>query len=281
MATLGRRLLWISLGLVLAVVLAGCRDEAKPTVVGPTRAQPGRVLTVAAAADLKFALDDVVARFQRAHPEVAVKVVYGSSGSLFAQLSNRGPFDLFLSADVDYPRRLAAQGLAEAETEFPYAVGRIVVWVPAGSSLDPERTGIETVVEPAARKVAIANPKHAPYGRAAEAALKSLGVYDRVQDRLVLGENIAQTAHFIETGAADVGIIGLSLARSPAMRDKGRYWLVPVDAHPRMVQAGIIVSWTREKAAALELSRFLTGAEGRAVLQEHGFELPAPAAGGD
>src|SRR4029077_6100604 len=134
----------------------------------------------------------------------------------------QAPFDIFFSADIDYPRKLIDAGLADADSEFLYAEGRSVGWVPNSSPLDLETLGIRAVADPSVRKVAIANPQHAPYGRAAEAALKTLGAYDAVKDRLVFGENIAQAAQFVESGAADVGLIALSLALSPAMKDKGR-----------------------------------------------------------
>src|SRR5439155_21360664 len=132
-------------------------------------------------------------------------------------------FDLFFSADMEYPRRLIEQGLALPESAFLYGIGHLVVWVPRDSSLDVERLGLQALLDPSVRKIALANPKHAPYGRAAEAALKPAGLYDKVQARLVYGENVAQTAQFVETGSADVGLIALSLALAPALRGQGRY----------------------------------------------------------
>jgi len=232
------------------------------------------VVAVAAAADLKYALNEIAVDFGRKNPEVTLKIAYGSSGNLYAQLSNKAPFDIYFSADVDYPRKLIAAGLALKQTEFFYAVGRIVVWVPIRSDLDVERLGIESLLDPSVRKIAIANPKHAPYGRAAEAAMKNLGVYDRVEERLVLGENISQTAQFVETGAADIGVIALSSAVSPALRGKGRFWAVPVDTYPRLEQGGVVLSWAKDKDAALRLRDFVTGGAGRAVLKKYGFTLP-------
>jgi molybdate transport system substrate-binding protein len=231
---------------------------------------------VAAAADLKFALDEVVTAFEKEHPQIKVQVTYGSSGNFFAQLCNKAPFDIFFSADMDYPRQLVARGLAAKDTLFQYAVGRIVVWVPNASPLDVKKLGIEAVVAPSVRKVAIANPQHAPYGRAARDALQKLGVYERVKDRLVLGENIAQTAQFVETGSADVGILALSLALAPALRDKGRYWLVPPDAYAPLEQGGAILSWAKDPDAAGRLRAFVTAKQGREVLERFGFALQGP-----
>jgi molybdate transport system substrate-binding protein len=236
---------------------------------------PGeRVLSVAAASDLKFALDDLLAVFRRQHPDIQVRVTYGSSGNFFAQLNNRAPFDLFLSADMDYPRRLVAAGLAAEQDAFVYAVGHLVLWVPRSSSLEVEKLGLQTLRDASVRKIAIANPRHAPYGRAAEAALKTARLDDDVRDRLVLGENVAQTAQFVQTGAADVGIIALSLALAPALTEEGRYWEIPSDTFPRLEQGGVILSWAQDPEAAARLRAFIMNAEGKAVLRRYGFFLP-------
>ncbi|MCX7423311.1 MAG: molybdate ABC transporter substrate-binding protein [Planctomycetia bacterium] len=231
-------------------------------------------LTVAAASDLKFALDELVAGFQKAHPEITVKMIFGSSGSLFAQILNDAPFDLFLAADIQYARGLTEQGKALKETLFPYALGHIVLWVPLTSPLNLDELGIQTLVDVRVKKVAIANPQHAPYGRAAEAALKNLGVYEQVSRRLVLGENIAQTTQFVDSGAADVGIIALSLALAPAMQGKGRFWRIPVDAYPPLLQGGVILNRCQDRDAAAEFQAYLIGEEGRNTLRRYGFGLP-------
>jgi molybdate transport system substrate-binding protein len=229
---------------------------------------------IAAAADLKFALDEIVESFHRQHPDIKVQVTYGSSGNFYAQLSNRAPFDVFLSADVDYPRRLIREGLAPANDEFLYGVGRIVIWVPQSSSIDVEKLGMQSLLSPEVRKIAIANPRHAPYGRAAEAAMKSMGVYEQVKDRLVLGDTVLQAAQFVESGSADIGMISRSHALAPSLRGKGRFWEVPLDAYPRRVQGGVILSWAQDRSAAEALRDFVLGGEGRAILSRYGFETP-------
>jgi molybdate transport system substrate-binding protein len=233
----------------------------------------GGEVRVAAAADLKYALDEIMLAFRAERPDVAVTATYGSSGNFYSQLRNRAPFDVFLSADLLYPRRLADDGLALHGEVFAYAVGRIVLWVPEGSPLDVERLGIHALLEPPARRIAIANPRHAPYGVAAEAALRSLGVYDAVAGRLVLGENVAQTAQFVQSRAADAGIIALSLAVAPPMRGHGRYWEIPLEAYPTMEQGGMITSWARDPSSARALRDFMLGREGRAILERYGFSL--------
>ena len=232
------------------------------------------ILSVAAASDLKFAMDEMVHEFMHRYPMIEVKVTYGSSGNFFAQLSNKAPFDLFFSADRDFPRKLVEQGHAIAGTEFEYAIGQVVLWVRNDSKLDLETLGIKALLDSSVQKVAIANPKHAPYGKAAEAALRHLEVYDKVSERLVLGENVAQTAQFVESGAADVGLIAHSLAAAPSMKEKGRYWSLPMDSYPRLIQGGVILSWVTDKAAAEEFRSFVTGEPGRAILKQHGFLLP-------
>jgi molybdate transport system substrate-binding protein len=233
-----------------------------------------REVAVAAAADLKFAFDEIVSAFQSNNSGIKVTVTYGASGNFYAQLSNKAPFDLFLSADIEYPRKLIDAGLAMKESEFLYAVGHLVVWVPNESKLDLQKLGIKAVADPSVKKLAIANPKHAPYGRAAEAALKQSGVYDDVKDRLVLGENIAQAAQYVETGAADVGLIALSLALAPAMQTKGQYWMVPLDAYPQLEQGGVILNWAKDKEAVQALKAFITSSEGRVILKRYGFFVP-------
>ncbi|MGB7722554.1 MAG: molybdate ABC transporter substrate-binding protein [Bryobacteraceae bacterium] len=230
------------------------------------RAEPHKV-SIAAAADLQFALEGISGAFRAAHPDVDVQVAYGSSGNFYAQIRNQAPFDVFLSADVEYPRKLAQEGIGARDSLFVYAVGRIVVWVPAASPLDPA-TALRAA---SVRHVAIANPQHAPYGRAAEAALRSLGVYNGVAGKLVLGENVAQTLEFVQSGAADVGIVALSLALAPPVRGQGRYWEVPPEAYPKIEQGGLIL---RDSKAAREFRSFILGASARRILKEFGFSVP-------
>jgi molybdate transport system substrate-binding protein len=234
---------------------------------------PPAVLTIAAAADLRFALDSLVEDFEEKYPATKINVTYGSSGNFFAQIQNGAPFDAFFSADIEYPRKLAEKGLG-ADDVFLYATGCIVVWVPKDSPLDLDKLGIKALLEPSIRKIAVANPEHAPYGRAAVAALKALNLYDQVASRLVYGENIAQTAEFVQSGAADVGILALSLALAPQMRDAGRFWQVPLDAYPRMEQGGIILKSSKNLEAARAFRDFVLGDHGRDVLKRFGFNLP-------
>jgi len=261
--------------LLSTTLVFGCLRNCFGEEKGAPAAEAQHVVAVAAAADLKFALDTLIADFQKKNPAIAVKATYGSSGNFFTQLLNKAPFDLFLSADIEYPQKLIDAGLAVKGSKFSYAIGRLVVWVPKDSKIDVKKLGIEALLDGNIKKIAIANPKHAPYGRAAEAALKKLGVYEKVSTKLALGENIAQTAQFVESGAADIGLLALSLVLAPAMKDKGVYWEVPQDAFPKLEQGGVMLSWAKDVGAAKTFQAYIVSAEGKKVLKDFGFLLPA------
>lgn len=232
-------------------------------------------IVVAAAADLKYALDELLMEFRAEHPEAVVKASYGSSGNFHAQLANGAPFDLFLSADMAFPRSLAAAGLADVPSLFPYATGLLVLWVPDESPLDLEKDGLRVLLDPRVRKVAIANPEHAPYGQAAVAALRHAALYEGVAGKLVLGENVAQAAQFVETGNAEIGVIALSLALAPVMAQKGRHWQVPPDHFPPLLQGGVIPARAKNPRGAALLREWIISRRGRELLSRHGFILPA------
>jgi molybdate transport system substrate-binding protein len=241
----------------------------------PAGEAPGsrRQVRVAAASDLNVAMGAVSARLASAQ-RIDVSVSYGSSGTLFSQLLNGAPFDVFLSADIDYPRRLADRGLAADEGVFRYAYGRLVVWTPASSPLDIRGRGLQAVAGPAVQHVSIANPEHAPYGRAAVAALRTAGLYDAVQPKLIYGENVAQALQFVQSGSADVGLVPLSLALAPGAQQSGAWVEVPAEDYPPIEQGGVILRSSRAADAARAFTSFLTGADGRAILEQHGFSVP-------
>jgi len=235
-------------------------------------AQARRALTVAAASDLQAALPEIVKRFER-EANALVRVSFGSSGNFFAQIQNGAPYDVYLSADIDYARQLVASKHAEESSLYRYATGRIVLWARKDSGIDMTN-GVRGLTDPRITRIAIANPKHAPYGRAAEAALRYEKVYDAVRSRLVLGENISQTAQLVDSGNASVGIIALSLAVSPALRATGTYTEIPMTAHPPIEQAAVVVSASRNKALARELIAYLGRPEVLELLRRLGF-MPA------
>ena len=232
-----------------------------------------QLVRVAAAANLRFALDEAITRLAARQPALDIRVSYGSSGNMHAQLRRRAPYDLFLAADAEYPRDLVARGVGAERDLFTYAVGRLVLWVRSRSTLPMEREGLHALEQ--ARRIAIANPFHAPYGRAAEAALRHAGIWERVRQRVVLGENVTQAAQFVQGGAADAGIIAKSLAVAPALRAVGRFWEVPAGFHPPIVQVGLILPWAGSREAAERFRDFLVSEEGRMLLASYGFGLPA------
>lgn len=259
---------------LLVALLAGCAPARSGGTPG-SASSPPPPLRIAAASDLRFALDEIVAAWSAAHPETPVEPSYGSSGSFFAQIGQGAPFDLFFSADIEYPRRLVEAGLADGSTLRSYAIGQLVVWVPTSSRLDVEASGPSVLADPSVRRVAIANPEHAPYGRAAMAALEHLGLLDVVRPKLVFGENVTQAAQFVDSGNADAGIIALSLARAPTLAGRGRFALLPLDAYPRLEQGAVVLAGTNRAAAARAFLDFVLGPEGRAVLDRYGFLSPA------
>lgn len=232
-----------------------------------------QTMTIAAASDLQFAFQDVAARFEKSSGK-QVKLIFGSSGNFFAQIQNGAPFDLFFSADLDYAKKLDATGLAEPTTLYEYATGKIVLWAPQQSPVDL-KSGLQVLLDPAIKKIAIANPEHAPYGRAAVAALRHEKLYDQVAGKFVLGENISQTATFVVSGSADIGIVALSLALAPALKDKGRYVEIPAEDYPPIEQAAVILKSSQQKETARAFLVFVKSPEIVNLLKTYGFSVPA------
>ena len=227
-------------------------------------------VNVAAASDLNFAIKEIIQHFE-GETGHNVRLTLGSSGNFYAQIVNGAPFDVFLSADVDYPRQLEKAGRAESGSIFIYGIGGIALWVRKTSSLRPDQAGMKTLLEPSVRKIAIANPEHAPYGRAAVAAMQKANVYDSVKSKLVLGENISQAAQFVQSGAADIGIIGLSIAMSEPMQRTGVYWVIPRDTYPRLEQGAVLLK--RGGPGAKAFLDWLKSEPARMILQKYGFGL--------
>lgn len=237
-------------------------------------AQSGkREINVAAAADLSSALLELAALYEK-RSGVAVKLSFGASGALTQQIQNGAPFDVFFSADMDYPRQLIAGGQAEGSTLYRYAVGQLVLWVPSDSPLDVEHKGAQVLLDAGVSKIAIANPQHAPYGRAAVATLKHFDLYDKVSERLVLGENVSQAAQFVESGNAQVGFVALAHAIAPAMRDKGKYWIVPAEAYPALDQGVVLISHSPHAQDAAAFLGFVKTEETAGLLRRYGFSSP-------
>jgi len=233
-------------------------------------AHAGEKITIAAAADLKFALDEIVVLFNKTHPADRAETIYGSSGKFQTQIRQGAPFDLYFSADIAYPRALKEEGFTASEVQ-PYAVGRIVLW---STSRDAARMTLANLADPAIRKIAIANPKHAPYGKRAEEALKASGMWAKVEAKLVYGENVAQAAQFVQTGNAQAGIVALSLALSPELAKQGSYALIPDKLHQPLEQGFIVTRRAVDNPLAQAFARFMVSGEARAIMSRYGFVLP-------
>lgn len=225
-------------------------------------------ILVAAASDLKFALDSVIVQFNNTH-NGKVEVTYGSSGKLSEQIANGAPFDVFFSADISYPEKLKESGKTSSEV-YKYGKGRIVIW---SKKIDPSKAGMNSLLDASIKKIAVANPLHAPYGKR---AMESIEFYKlTIKDKLVYGENISQTAQFISTGAADIGIIALSLALSPNMkREKGKYFLIPESSHQPLIQGAVITTNGRDKKLATEFFEYIKTDSARSILKHFGFSEP-------
>lgn len=250
--------------IIAGVVLTICGLGVSMSV----QAQQPSTILIAAASDLKFAMDSIIVVFKTHHPKLRVDVTYGSSGKLYEQISHSAPFDLFFSADIEYPLRLKKKGMVISEV-YTYGVGRIVIW---SQEIDPNQDGINTLLNKSIRKIAIANPTHAPYGRRAQEALRHYHVYDRVKSKLVYGENISQAAQFVAAGAADAGILALSLALSPTMRkQKGNYYLIPENAHKPLEQGFVMLRNAQENGHAMAFQEFMLTSETKEILRHFGF----------
>lgn len=239
-----------------------------------TAAAHAEKITIAAAADLKFAMDEIVALFKQAHPGDEVQVIYGSSGKFHAQIRNNAPYDLYFSADVHYAQSLVDAGFAASGVR-PYALGRIVLW---SADRDASQMTLESLADPKIARIAIANPRHAPYGKRAEEALRAAGLWNKVQSKLVFGENIAHAAQFVQTGNAQVGIIALALAISPSLARQGGHWLIPDTLHAPLEQGFIITRRAAGSPLARRFADHMASEPARTVMVRYGFVLPGEAA---
>ena len=230
-------------------------------------------LTIAAAADLTYCLEDLNAGFRQMHPDADIKVSTGSSGNFYAQIANGGPFDIFMSADMGYPRKLIEAGQADGKTLTRYAIGKLALWT-MDAKLDLS-AGLAALRQPQVKRIAIASPEHAPYGKAAQQALEAAKLWDELQPRIVRGENIAQTAQFVQTGNVDVGIVALSLLKAPKLQGVGHAVLVPAGAFPQMDQGAVVTLHGQSNPLAAAYMVFLATPAARAIFDRYGFELPA------
>lgn len=251
--------------LTLAIIIAGTGRE-------PIRAAGLRELHVAAASDLRFALEEIARGFERLHA-TRVQLTFGSSGQLASQIEHGAPFDVFFSANEGFVNALAQQGRIDRRSVQLYSIGRIVLWVRNNSSLDVSR-GLSVLRDERIRFVSIANPEHAPYGQAAVQAIQAAGLLAQVRPRFVLGENVSQAVQFVLTGNAEIGLVALSLAVAPTIRPQGRYQIVPAYLHRPIRQAAGVTTRSTSPDLARAFVAFVNGPAGRAVMRAYGFALP-------
>jgi molybdate transport system substrate-binding protein len=232
-------------------------------ISAPAAAEPVRI---AAASDLRYALDEIVDAYHETHPDADFEVVYGSSGKMTTQIINGAPYDMFFSADIAYPEKLQEEGLTVTDPAV-YATGRVVIW---SNTVDASALTLADLASDSISRLAIAQPAHAPYGLRAKEALQSAGVWEAVQDKLVFGENIAHTAQMTESGAAQVGIIALSLAKFPDMAEHGHH-LIDDDLHNPLTQGYVVTSRGGDKPETMQFAEFMATDKAHAIMTRYGF----------
>lgn len=225
-------------------------------------------MRIAAASDLRYALNDIIGVYRQEHPDVNIEVIYGSSGKMTTQIINGAPYDVFFSADISYPEKLKAHGMTATEPAV-YAIGRIVIW---SNTLEADSLTLEELTSETIRRIAIAQPSHAPYGLRAKEALQSAGVWEAVQDKLVFGENIAHTAQMAQSGAAQVGIIALSLARFPEMAKHGHH-LIDDGLHNPLTQGYVVTRHGGNKPQARAFADYMASEEAHDIMTRYGFVM--------
>jgi molybdate transport system substrate-binding protein len=230
--------------------------------------QQEQKLNIAAAANLKVALDSIIAVYKNQNPGVAVLAVYGSSGKLFEQISQDAPFDIFFSADMEYPNKLKERNLAGSEVK-KYATGQLVIW---SRKSDPNILKMNLLLDAGIKKISVANPVTAPYGEKAVECMKYYGLYDKVQDKLVYGENITQAAQFVTSGAADIVIVALSLALTPNMqKENGKFYVIPGESHKPLEQGCVILKHANANSQASGFFKFISSTTAIKILKHFGY----------
>jgi len=252
----------------LRILCALCVSAVIPILSSAQQPQ----LNIAAASDLKFAMTELASAYEK-QSGIKVNLTFGSSGNFFAQIQNGAPFDIFFSADSVYPRKLNEAGLVLPNSADSYAVGKLVLWSPANSGLRPEESGWQSLLDSTVQKIAIANPDHAPYGRAAVEALKSASLYEKIKSKLVFGENISQAAQFVQSGSAQIGILAESLIHSPGFVS-GRSWTIPQDQYTPLLQSFVALKSSSHKDAALAFLAYVKSPAAQTILEKYGFAKP-------
>lgn len=250
-----RKLVFLPLLIFILMGILSCNKERKATV--------------AAAANLRYVLEEIKTQYLKDYPGANIQITYGSSGILTQQIINGAPFDLFMSADTKFPNKLEDRGLTSASA-VNYCYGKVALW---SSSLNLSQ-GLSSVLLPEVKKIAIANPNNAPYGLNSVNALKKQNLYDKVKNRIVWGENINQTAQFAFSGNAEIGFIALSLALAPEMNNKGNYYVLPEDICPPIAQAAVLINGWEKNGEAARFLDYLISSKCNSIWDKYGYGLP-------
>ena len=231
-------------------------------------AQSEQKITVVAAANLKVAMDSILSVYKVQNPGEEIQVTYGASGKLFEQISNDAPFDIFFSADMDYPIKLKDRKKTISDVKM-YGIGQLVIW---SKKIDPNVEQMNSLLDAGINKIAIANPITAPYGEKAVESMKYYKIYNKIEGKLVYGENITQAAQFVTFGAADIGITALSLALSPAMmKEAGKYYIIPEKSHHPLEQGCVMLKHAKGNSSAAKFFNFISSAKAAAILTHYGY----------
>lgn len=234
-------------------------------------AKSSDTLTIAAASDLSFAMKDLIADFKTTTPNANIELISGSSGKFYHQIMYGAPYDMYFSADVLYPEKLLKSGYAVGEV-FLYAIGRIVLW---SSKIDVKKSTINSLLNDNIIRISIANPKHAPYGVRAKEFLQSNNLWEKVEPKLIYGENISQATNYAVVGAADIGVIALSLALAPTIAGKGTYWLIPSEQHKPLEQGYAVLKRAENNQLQKAFSHYLKSDKAIKILSKYGFVVPS------
>ncbi|MEO6904662.1 MAG: molybdate ABC transporter substrate-binding protein [Bacteroidia bacterium] len=225
-------------------------------------------ITLVVAANLKTAMDSIITCYKIDNPDEIIQVTYGASGKFYEQISNDAPFDIFFSADMNYPNKLKEKKIAISPVKL-YAIGKLVLW---SKRMDPNTQEMNTLLDASIKKISIANPTTAPYGAKAIEAVKYFKIYEKVKSKLVYGENISQTAQFVAFGAADIGFIALSDALSPAMKkEAGKYYVIPENSYSPLEQGCAVLKHGKGNSIATKFYDYISSEKAIHILTYYGY----------
>lgn len=230
------------------------------------------IAKITAASDLIYAFNQMKSMFEKQNPGDKILISFGSSGKAYTQIKNGAPYDMYFSANMKYVQNLEKKGFTVTVPKI-YAYGRIGLWLPKDKKIDISK-GLSILLDPRIKKIAIANPEHAPYGVAALGALKNQKYYKKIKDKMVTGENVSQVAAFVQSGAADIAVLPISLALSKRLKKKGNFYLFPENWHNPIIQGYAILKHGKDNQTAKKFENFVSSKEAREIFNRYGFKLP-------